>query len=395
MTEKVSLMQQFRNAQYSANTEAVTEIGTLLLSKNSENLLVLRPLARTLTETAQYGAAYPYWQKLHELEPEDIEPQYQLVAHGVRESGDSAAVVIDRLFPDQHPNIKAIFQRTLEEPLVNPEAREASRVLSICGVSFSGSTLLDRILGSLPGARSIGESHWLAKSYRNKVAGPIDFTTDSTAGVPQCSVCGHDCQVLNLPFRAQLSVNRTNWYQKIAERLDADLLINADKNAPKLAENDPLLRSDCLVLFKSPIQAWQSHVSKLPVDKEPEFYDEHLTKYLATWTRSYRIFLDDFRPTGKVVYLCFDEFTQNPETEFARITRLLNLPNDQSVLKHASQGHAIGGNSNAMKLIRNADYGININPLKPADIEDRHADIINADMQVNEVYKRLLAACSE
>ena len=59
---------------------------------------------------------------------------------------------------------------------------------------------------------------------------------------------------------------------KIAGRLETSILISADKNPPKLVDNDPLLRFSALAMFKSPMQAWASQLAKLAKGQNADFY---------------------------------------------------------------------------------------------------------------------------
>src|SRR5262245_44484527 len=58
------------------------------------------------------------------------------------------------------------YRSLVAELLSNPAVSSPSptaRHIAICGTSFCGSTLLDRLLNGMDGAYSIGESHWLTK----------------------------------------------------------------------------------------------------------------------------------------------------------------------------------------------------------------------------------------
>jgi len=392
MLQNISLGQQYSLSQHSGNSASVIEIGEKLVERSPQDPRRLKALARMMAETGEHERAQPYWQKLLDIDVDDFEALYHRVRFENSRVTDIQDV-IDKLALQTAPVIREHIRRIIEEPLVNVGEDPQARVVSICGVSFCGSTLLDRILGSLPDTRSIGESHWLIKSYLNKVSAPIDFSKESRKGIPQCSVCGKDCEFLTHEFRAELAADRSRWYFKIAQRLNTSILIAADKNVPKLVENDPLLRMDGLVLFKSPIQAWYSHFSKLAQDKSEEFYRESLEKYVATWTKTYSIYLNDFKPAGKVVFMNFDRFTENPDPVFEALLRELNLPHDLSVLKTANPGHAIGGNGRAMSLIRNASYGINITPLKPVEVPQYQADAIASATGMQNVYESMLEKC--
>src|SRR5262249_31916482 len=155
-----------------------------------------------------------------------------------------------------------------------------------------------RLLNGMDGVCSIGESHWLTKAFDGKQAVTLDFLDPYTRFVPQCSVCGPKCEVLTPRFRAALAADPMDLYFKIAARLGARTLISADKNLPKLVLNDPRLRCDALVLFKSPKQAWASELVKRPPgESEDELY-EQMRRYMTLWRLAYAEMLGSLRPQG-------------------------------------------------------------------------------------------------
>jgi hypothetical protein len=269
--------------------------------------------------------------------------------------------------------------------------RSSIRHVAIAGVSYCGSTLFDRLLGGLPGVRSIGESHWLIKTYENRVAAPIDFADPTRIRMLSCTVCGPRCKVLTLDFRTRLGADRSNWYFRIAQQLGTELIVSADKNPSKLIENDPLLRMDLLVLFKSPVQAWASQLDKLPKNMAPDFYLQELEKYIPQWCRAYEAFLHQFRPTGKSVFLSFDDFVRQPRKVLQSVCAALDLPFDPGVLAHTVPGHAIGGNGRAMARLRDNDYAVNILPLDEPKLAIEQEAILAADTRMKAVHEQLMA----
>jgi hypothetical protein len=380
-------MQLFMQARMTRDFAEVERIGTTILQANQDQTFVHRAMARQFDELGQSAKARPHWNVLREQDPKDFEAAFH-VAQALRRDGaspgDAAAAVSTGVFAD---NLRAV----LEAPTLPAAAGDLRHVL-ICGVSYCGSTLFDRLLGSLPDAASIGESHWLVKARYAKVYRPIDFSGDYTAGLVDCSVCGPNCAMLTAEFRRALAADRTDWYPKIAWRLGTKLLISSDKNPPKIADNDPLLRFDALVLFKSLPQAWWSELQKRSPERDEEYYRGECEKYVNTWTNSYATFLESFSPTGKVVFLSFEEFARNPAEVLHAACRALALPFDESLLRSVRPGHAIGGNVRALKKLRTADYTPDIAPLEACELPAAHARIIAENAEAKRVFDLLQAA---
>jgi len=377
-------------ARMTRDFAAAEKIGTTILHSNRDNVFVHRALARQFDELGQSAKSCPHWKALLEQDPKDFEAAFH-VARALRGDGASfddavmaASAGTSGAFAD---NLGAV----LEAPVVPAESDGVRHVL-ICGVSYCGSTLFDRLLGSLPDAASIGESHWLVKARYEKSYRAIDFSADFTAGLVDCSVCGAHCPVLTAEFRRGLAADRTGWYFKIARRLGTKLLISSDKNPPKIADNDPLLRFDALVLFKSLAQAWWSELQKRPKGRDEEYYRSECEKYVATWVQSYATFLESFAPAGKVVFLSFEEFTQNPAENLKAACRALALPFDNGILRSARRAHAIGGNVRALNRLRTANYAPDIRPLEVYDLPATHTRIIADHAEAARVFDLLQAA---
>ncbi|MFW5655579.1 MAG: tetratricopeptide repeat protein, partial [Roseicyclus sp.] len=221
--------------------------GAELLKRRPGDLGVRRALARYHMEIGQEAESLQHWQAIFDCDGSDIEAAYQLwrlAPHDRR-----IATLGDR----QKATLSAA------RAAIDGETEEIDHV-AICGVSYCGSTLLDRILGGLDGVGSIGESHWLTKYQTGRGEHrqlDLDTDIDGVKLVP-CSVCGDNCEFLTHDFRLGMAADRRRWYHRIAARLGVTCLISSDKNYAKLLDNDPLLRFKCLVLFKSPEQAWRS-----------------------------------------------------------------------------------------------------------------------------------------
>jgi hypothetical protein len=366
---------------------AVEEIGNKILKANGSNEFIQRALARQFDELGQSHKALVHWQALRDGNPRDFEASCHLARAYARE-GQAIDKAVAQAAPDAsetfHGHLLAVLENDAE---AIPYEGDLKNVV-ICGVSYCGSTMFDRLLGSLPGTASVGESHWLVKGKSPKGGYDLlDFDRDFVADMVKCTVCGTHCSVLSAEFRRSLAADRTNWYFRIAEKLGTRTLIACDKNPPKIVDNDPLLRLDALVLFKSLPQAWWSELQKRKTGQGDAYYLSECERYVGTWSRSYAMFLESFVPAGKVVFLSFEAFAQEPTRVLKAGCQALSLPFDETVLQHARRGHAIGGNDATMRRLKTSDYTPNIAPLEPAPLPESHLEIINESLEAKRVFE--------
>ncbi|PTM92770.1 hypothetical protein C7449_107184 [Mycoplana dimorpha] len=386
-TETVTQPQKLSNRAQWLKARAARDFATSetlargFLKKRPDDLAAARGLARDLVETGRAEKALEVWRSIFEQVPEDIEASYHLWCANPR----------DPRLASLGAGQIAILERARRFRLSEGESRPIHHV-AICGISYCGSTLFDRMLGGLPGVASIGESHWLIKRRHERSFTTLSFEhyVDEEKLVP-CSVCGDGCEVLSRDFRLGLAADHTDWYQRIGARLGALHLISADKNLVKLVENDPKLRFDALVMFKSPDQAWRSKLNKLPEGESADFYRAELDKFIQTWLGSYRHFLFDLKPTGKTIFLNFDAFAENPAPYAEAVCRKLGLPYSPEILTRTIPGHAVGGNRGSMANLRELDYSVKIRPLAPADLPQRQHAFIEGNELVQDTYRELMA----
>jgi Sulfotransferase family len=347
MQARESLSTRWLHARTARDFAAAEDLSLQLLRRYPNHESIRRGWARTLAALDREDEAAPHWRVLLEANACDLEAANHVVRGG-RSCG------------------------------------HAFRHVAICGISFCGSTVMDRLLGGLPGAANICESHWLTQMRSPAGHVAIEFNSPDSA-VRHCARCGSDCAVLNGSFRQALARDATDWYAKIAVRLDTHNLVSADKNAAKLVDLDPLLRFDALVLFKDPIQAWMSARRKLPEGRGAEFYRDACIDYLALWADRYSTFLDHFHPQGKLLFLQFDEFARKPAELLKNICGALDLAFYADVFEAPRQGHPIGGNT---LYADRAD--VRIAPLAGPDCPDDEFRLIAEAGRAQAVFRRLL-----
>jgi hypothetical protein len=340
-------------------------------------------LARLLHEVSRDSEALPHWAAVLNADPSHFEAAFQLAAASIA-AGETLDAALAAL-PAEAAKYADAITRLLEEP--PKRVARNRRHIAIAGVSYCGSTILDRILGGLPGCGSIGESHWLVDLRLPGVKATIDPADPDAPGFVPCATCGPGCAAISFDFRVALLADRRQWYDRIAERLGVETLISSDKNLTKLLENDPLLRFDAIVLFKSPQQAWKSQAANTRVADHDR--TASLRHYLDSWRDRHSNFLRDFQPSGRVVFLNFDAFASDPARFLPLLCDRLGLTYDPRVLTTYVPGHALAGNlrvreqlgsSSTMEIRALSDHGLS---------EDEQTHIRN-DAATLEIYEQLM-----
>lgn len=385
---RVGSRADWMNARTERDFAAAERIGSLLLGRRPDDEAVRRYIARLLDAEDRRDEADSYWTALRDADANDFEAAFH-VARSLADKGAANETAAAAAAPAAND----VFRRSIVDALRDRAAplQGEFKHVAICGVSYCGSTLLDRLLGGLPNTKSIGESHWITKVRRDDRYCDMDLSEPlTTARFVPCTVCGGRCEVLTPAFRRSLAADNRDWYRKIAARLRTRILVSADKGLPKLSDKDPLLDLSALIVFKSPEQAWRSQLDKLPAGREADYYDAECGAYLDIWAQRYRSFVHHFRPTGPLAFLNFDAFTRTPEPLLRAVCSRLNLPFDDAVLVRTVPGHAIGGNGRAMRRLRDKHYGVDIAPLPNAALDARQRETIARHPGVQAVWCEMM-----
>lgn len=279
-------------------------------------------------------------------------------------------------------------------------ALKPGRHLAIAGVSYCGSTLMERMLGGLENVVSVGQSIDLINRTKKDKGGErlenfqeLDFSKSD-----KCAQCGVDCEYLTPNFRAALTLNPINWYQQLGDRFSEEVLVSADKNLPKIIRHDPLMRFDALVMFKSPIQAWFSeiqHVTRKQGSRPASMpLEERMHRYVEDWRGIYETCLNGFSPQGTVAFLDFGEFTRNPESTLRRALEKVNIELDPGVLKQIRPSHSIGGNGPVVRNLRDDSLTVNIKPRDDSVVPKDQRDWIMAQTEAMDVFAGLQEAAA-
>lgn len=315
-------------------------------------------------------------------------PALEAQAHGqlarrALDRGDLAAARshADQFLAGTKPEPRAFSLRrqieSLRAHLDEDPTRPAPRHLCVTGVSFSGSTLVGHLLGGLPGASNIGESHWLIHRRIGWQGVDIDFDADRDEALPYCNTCGPTCRIWTWETRRELSANRCDWFRQIGEHLGARILVSTDKNQLKHLTLDPWLRFDALVLFRHPRHAWKSAARP---GRKPRSVDA----YLRRWDDEYRKLALDLPNRGAKLFLDLDAFRKDPDRHLECLQRAFTLPSQASQTA-AAPDHSIGGNGRVVTAFRE-DADVEIVTEQTVALPPEEARLIEAYSKRSEIY---------
>lgn len=345
----------------------------------------LLPLARLHEELGRSDEALRTWRALFVEDPSP-EAAYQILRRG---PADDTGMIRDKIEQRFSEKACAAVDDLLERGPTPP--RTPLRHLAICGASYSGSTLLGRFLDSFDGFHDIGESHWLI-DQKELTDGKrqIDFFTAPPSPTRRyCRQCGEGCLALSTDFRIERQLDRSQWYARIAERLDTSILVSSDKNIAKYLSLDPLLRFDAVVLFKAPAAAWHSVYKRLlPADADT--LQARLERYMDIWIREYQNALE-MKTAGTKLFLAFDTLVRDPERAVARLLEVCDLPRRPLDLARPMQGrHSIGGND-AFVAASSKTERIAVRSDGDTTLPDNHRRLIAENTEMTALFDQLSA----
>lgn len=371
---------------------------TLTASGYPPSLAANTLLARMEQKQGNHVAAIEHWLLVCLLQPEKIEAPLQL-ARLFRRRGDYRQAqkyytIVESLEPN---HTEPAQQRArLQRQIMHSEAAEpeySMRHIAIAGTSYCGSTLLGCQFGELQGVGHIGESGWLVGYRHEGATADINFDENFHAAIPVCHSCGADCEMISREFRHELQCNPANWYYRIAEKLQCEVLVSADKTPFKLLDYDPELRFDMLVLFKSPMQSWYSNYRKIQHPQPGMNPQSNIEDWARKWIAVYRTYLHNFDNKGQKVYLYFDAYCDSPERHFDWLCRHFRLPlrspaNDKAYTPESQ--HYFGGNSlfNQSRKATTAGGQV-VCPLNPVQLPQQDIDYIARHDELQSVYSEL------
>ena len=258
--------------------------------------------------------------------------------------------------------------------------------IEIGGTSYSGSTTLNLILGSLPGVIAIGESHWLVDMHeklrlKHQLQKKTIFESSDEEydkAFYQCRLCNNNCTHYTREFRQKLkSGSHTTWHKELAQQFKSDIIVTSDKHPDIIRRLDNSLSNATVVLFKHPYNAWLSYQKRNP----------SLSYFIHEYTYAYQRFLYDYVNKGPLIFLQWERFVDTPEEYLKILCNKLEIPFDQNALNYwQKKHHYIGGNYNVYDkeesdlILQKITYN-----------SSRHNEFMNAitNVSVVDTYKKM------
>ena len=191
-------------------------------------------------------------------------------------------------------------------------------VVGIVGASFCGSTVIGRMLSSLPGVIYPGELHWLLDPH----------------DIPVCYVCGHNCPIFNTELERR--VTPENIYDEVASAMGGcDVLVSGDKSISHYVRYTR--QPDIIILLtRDPM----THVASLAREFESEI---EAAKAWSAWTKETFEFLEENRPFS-TLHMTLEGFLVNPQqhVDWIRELSFQKIPKGKVFLPE--RRHNCGGN---------------------------------------------------
>jgi hypothetical protein len=247
---------------------------------------------------------------------------------------------------------------------------------AVLGMSFSGTTVLNYCLGSLPRSATISEAHWLVDEH-------------PAGRRPSCRRCGSACEVLTDQFRDRL-VGEPDFYRTIRERLGAEHLFSSDKNLKIYDRLEPCRRFSAIVLFKDPLYQLNSWLSAMARGGKRITVSE-CVDFLGYYVGYYESLLDE--PVGgtKVILSC-QEFQRWPERTLKMLCTELGLVYEPSAVRYwETTHHAIGGNFCPYFAYRKGgEEAVRVRDVRPAAFDPKLVAVAAGHRASQAVYERML-----
>lgn len=203
-------------------------------------------------------------------------------------------------------------------------------VVGILSASYSGSTVLTMLLGSLPKSIALGETHWVA---------------ENRPGNLECQKCGGNCTIWTPELLKKLA-DTCDWWQTIRTSLiQYDWLISSDKIPDlyrELGHPDKII-----VLWKDP-RSWFWSARRhegLSVDQA-----------IVSWCVLYEDVFRYIEKKADVTYVDWDQFSIDPEENLKELQLAIGYRDIAPWPAAYGPAHMIGGNREARGDGRSADY---------------------------------------
>lgn len=203
--------------------------------------------------------------------------------------------------------------------------------VAILSASYSGSTIINLVLGGLPDCYGIGESHWISDV-------PLDRFF--------CNTCSGDCRILSRSVRERMCSSKASWYDLALKASGCSVLISSEKDPNYyIQRQNP---DKALILWKDP-RAWLFSAEKN--DNNPPEVS------LASWANLYKRIINYVRENGMdAKILKLETFSSKPDSYLPLICEWIGVEYKASALETRQGQHYVGGNSMAQGIGRDESH---------------------------------------
>lgn len=317
---------------------------------------VTRELFRIVMRRKRFGAARRLVPALGRAPGEDSAVDALRCELALIDKDPAACLaLLDALGPKDAAKRKFQGQRkmaaSMAAELAAGDTMAGIRHIAICGVSYVGSTLFGLILGSVRGVTFAGETHWLTDIGTTTEDAPSAVHDPRVArdDWAVCRVCGADCQVFTPEFRLALSRDRVGYYGNIARRLGTATLVTSDRNFGHYWKNDPLLRYERVILYKSPHEQVRSFLKqnarKLGEEVARAKALGSVDRWLDAWVGNYLAALKAPTSVARRLVIHWEGLVASPQAHLDRALKHLGLAAGPELLEDIRAKHYVGGNS--------------------------------------------------
>jgi tetratricopeptide (TPR) repeat protein len=264
-----------------------------------------------------------------------------------------------RGYVEQMIRINPVAERTLEmqeritaidrEQQAGPlPGSKNTNVIALIAISFSGTTMLNSLLGSLPDCGAVSESSSITCYARAKLKNrhqnrEADFSTATVKDLVPCDLCGHDCEVFDFEFRRKLQADSTNRFFKYAQVLQCGTVITSDK--AWVSKMDPLERYYGIIQFRDPYNSFVSFQKRNHLFFENRSETESIAAFVQFYKRAYNRFLHEQQPQSGRFVLHWESFVKDPAFHLKLICNTIGLDFDPDVIEHRKiNQHTFSGN---------------------------------------------------
>lgn len=195
-------------------------------------------------------------------------------------------------------------------------------IVGVVGPSYSGSTVLNYLLGTPARVTAVGEAHWI-----------IDRA--QLAGRSRLTCLDHDeaCDLFTAEVLAEMaSAPPDGWYRRLAQRIGAEVMVTTDKH-PEIYQRLGL--PDVAVLVYKDPRAQLASLARHEGGDPLEYVGEVVRIYEAAL---------EWRGPGLAV--CMEDLIDRPMVILSQLERALGVPYDGHALRfwESKRGHNMGGN---------------------------------------------------